>query len=187
MTRRRDDSSPKVFPGALGTRERLVTYGVGYGVGIGVPLALGVSFAVGFGEPAFLLVPLPFSIGLLTIFIFRPTGFAVANGEIVVTRLVHSIRVPLGNIRAIALPATRAKGFSIGIFRVEGIYGTFGSYWNRHWGRFHVYITDYTKRVEIRLLNGSRIIVSPDDPSGFVLAIRQAAARSGVSITFEGA
>ena len=47
--------------------------------------------------------------------------------------------------------------------RVDGIYGPFGSYWNKEWGRYHVFVTNHRKRVEIRLADDSRVIVSPDD------------------------
>lgn len=103
-----------------------------------------------------------------------------------VIRMIHSIHIPLRDVHAIVWPASHPEGSSIGILRVQGIYGTFGSYWNRHWGRFHAYITDHIKRIEIRLVDCSRVIVSPDDSFGFVEAARRAAEKSGTPLALEG-
>lgn len=177
----------EVLPATLGTRERLVTYGVGYGVGIGVPLALGIIFGLSFGEPRLLLFPLPFVIAFGLPHFFRPTGFGVTSDEICVLRRLGSTRIPLREIRQVVSPATDPHGPSIGIARVEGIHGSFGTYWNRGWGRYRTYVTDQRKRVELRLLDDSRVILSPDDPAAFLRAVRRAAAESGARIAVDGA
>jgi hypothetical protein len=171
-----------VFSASLGPRERLLTYAVGYGVGIGVPLILGISFAVGFSQPLILLFPVPFVLAFGAPYFFRPTGYAVTSSEIVVIRALGHKRIPLEAVCEILSPATSPPGFSIGLARVEGIHGTFGSYWNKTWGRYQVFVTNHLNRVEVRLEGGSRVILSPDDPMAFIDAVRKAALELGISI-----
>jgi hypothetical protein len=171
-----------VFSASLGARERLITYAVGYGVGIGVPLILGVSFAVGFSQPLILLFPVPFVLAFGAPYFFRPTGYAVTSSEIAIIRAVGRKRIPLEAVREVLSPAMSPPGFSIGLARVEGIHGTFGSYWNKTWGRYQVFVTNHLNRVEVRLEDDSRVIISPDDPNAFVAAVRKSASEHGITI-----
>ncbi|MGD8311840.1 MAG: PH domain-containing protein, partial [Gammaproteobacteria bacterium] len=144
----------RIFPASPGARERLIGYAVGCGVGMGVPLVLGASFAVGFSQPFLLLFPLPFIVAFGIPYFFRPTGYAVGQREILILRAIGRKRIPLESISAMVNPATDPPGSSIGLVRVEGLYGTFGTFWNRSWGRYRVYVTNRQNRVEIRLNNG---------------------------------
>ena len=171
-----------VFSASLGPRERLLTYAVGYGVGMGVPFLLGVSSAVGFSKPLLLLFPVPFMLAFGAPYFFRPTGYAVTSSEIAVIRAIGRKRIPLEAVRDVLSPASSPPGFSIGLARVEGIHGTFGSYWNKTWGRYQVFVTNHLNRVEVRLEGGSRVILSPDDPMAFLDAVRKAALELGTTI-----
>jgi hypothetical protein len=176
------NSYERVFSASLGARERLLTYAVGYGVGIGVPLALGMSFAIGFSRPLLLLFPVPFMLAFGAPYFFRPTGYTVTLSEIAVIRAIGRKRIPLEAVREVVSPATSPPGFSIGLARVEGIHGTFGSYWNKTWGRYQVFVTNHLNRVEVRLEDSSRVILSPDDPTAFLDAVRKAALELGITI-----
>jgi len=107
-----------------------------------------------------------------TPFFFRPLGFAVTNEAIIILRPLGSGRIQLDTLREIRVPATHPPGMTIGQMRVQGLYGTFGSFWNKHWGKFYVYVTNQANTVELRLTNGSRIIISPDNPQAFVQAVQ---------------
>lgn len=168
------------FPATLGTRERLSTLIVGYGVGLGLPLILVIVFSTVFQHTALLLLPLAFAFVLLLCYLLHPTAFVVAPEGITVSRHLMPYTVSLERLEAVVQPASRPTGFTIGLARVVGIYGTFGIFWNRQWGVFRVFITDQSKQVELVLADGSHVIVSPADPPGFVAAVRDAAARAGV-------
>jgi len=171
-----------VFSASLGARERLLTYAVGYGVGIGVPLILGISFSIGFSRPLLLLFSVPFMLAFGAPYFFRPTGYAVTSSEIAVIRAIGRKRIPLDAVSEVLSPVTSPPGFSIGLARVDGIHGTFGSYWNKTWGRYQVFITNHLNKVEVRLEDGSRVIISPDDPMAFIDAVRKAALELGITI-----
>ena len=171
------------FPARLGSVEKLVTYAVGYGVGIGVPSILGIAFALGFQRPILLLLPVPFVLMLTIISLFRPTAFSVTGERLIIARSVGSKTMSIERIEAVAYPASRPDGFTVGLVRVQGIYGTFGSFWNRKWGRFLMFVTDHNKQVELVRADGSRVIVSPDDPEAFVMAVEQAALQNDVPLS----
>ncbi len=171
-----------VFPATLGTREKLVTFGVGYGVGMGVPTILGLAFAIGFQNPWFLLFPLPFLAAFGAPYFLRPTGFGVSSTAFTVLRPGKPISIPLEDLQAALSPAPEPPGASIGVRRVSGIHGNFGTYWNRQWGHYRVYVTDATKRIELRLSDQSRLIVSPADPEAFLDAL----ARLGIAVIRQG-
>lgn len=79
-------------------------------------------------------------------------------------------------------PATDPPGSSIGVARVDGMYGTFGTFRNKIWGRYQVFVTNHLNKVEVRLRNGSRVILSPDDPRTFVAEISKIAVDHGITI-----
>ena len=176
------ENEQKIFPATLARKEKLITYLVGFGVGMGVPTVLGISFALGFQEPWLLLFPLPFVLAFGAPYFFRPLGFAVANEGITILRPLGSRRIQLETLQEIRVPATHPPGMIIGLMRVQGLYGTFGSFWNNHWGKFDVYVTNQVNSVELGLTNGSKIIISPDDPPAFVQAVQNVAAAYGLNI-----
>jgi hypothetical protein len=175
------DNEQKTFPATLARKEKLITYLVGFGVGMGVPTGLGLSFALGFQEPWLLLFPLPFVLAFGAPYLFRPLGFVVTNDAIIILRPLGSRRIQLDKLREIRVPATHPPGRTIGLIQVQGLYGTFGSFWNRHWGKFFVYVTNQVNTVELGLTNGSRIIISPDDPQAFVQAVQNVSAALGLN------
>jgi len=176
------DDEQKIFPATLARKEKLITYLVGFGVGMGVPTVLGVSFAFGFQEPWLLLFPLPFVLAFGAPYFFRPLGFAVTNDAILILRPLGSRRIQLETLREIRVPATHPPGMTIGLMRVQGLYGTFGSFWNKHWGKSYVYVTNQANTVELGLTNRSRLIISPDDPQEFVQAVKNVATAYGLNI-----
>jgi hypothetical protein len=141
---------------------------------------LGIIFSTTFHHSAVLLFPLVFAAILLLCYLLHPTGFMVGSDGITIMRYLRPVRVSLDHLESAAFPAPSPPGFTMGVIRVVGIYGTFGIFWNRDWGLFRVFVTNQANRVELRLDNGSRAIVSPDDPGGLVEALRAARARAGL-------
>ena len=170
------------FPATLGPREKLITYAIGYGVGTGIPTVLGISFAIGFGQPWLLLFPVPFAVAFTAPYFFRPTGFAVSSFGISVLRPIGAKLVPLGKLRELRTRAAFPSGLTFGLARVQGIYGTFGSFWNRKWGKFQMYVTNSANMVEIILIDNTRLIISPDDKLEFVSTVGGVAAANSLHI-----
>lgn len=150
-----------------------MTWLVGFGVGLGVPAVLGVSFAISFDRPLLLLVPVPVALMLLAAWHYRVTGFRVDAAGISILRPSGASRIPGSEAAEARFPARRPDGFTLGVLRIGGFFGTQGIFWNRNWGRFRAYVTDDRNTVELILRSGRRILVSPDDPAGFVAAVAE--------------
>ncbi len=163
------------FAARLGTQERVLFVALGCGVFLGLPLTLAVVFSVAFDtwQPLGLIVP--FVVGFAVILAFRPTGYAVDSRWLRVLRPVGPKRFPLEGVREIRAGDERPAGATIGLARASGFYGVFGSFWNREWGKYYVYVTDAGKAVQLVLGDGTRLFVSPDDPRRFLDTL----ARSG--------
>lgn len=167
-----EETAGNLYPASLSPRAKVITYTVGYGVGLGVPLTLAAAFHLGLGDPMAWLLPVPFAVILLLTRAFRPLGYRIASDTLAILRPAGEKRFATADIDAVAYPAADPPGVTLGLFRVDGFYGAWGVYWNRSWGRFRVYVTDAAHRVEIRLKDGGRIILSPDDPEGFAADLR---------------
>jgi len=160
------------FGATLSRRAKLVTWGVGFGVGLGVPIILSVAFGIAFGTPYPLILPLITGVLLLLAWRYRIVGYRLDTDAIRVLRPAGSAAIVLSDVAEIRFPASRPPGAVIGLWRVEGLFGTQGTYWNRSWGRFRLYVTDDKNTVEILLRDGRRVLLSPDDPALFVAQLQ---------------
>jgi hypothetical protein len=158
------------YHASLGPRERLITYAVGFGVGLGLPLLLAVILAATLKQPLILLLPLPFALAVALGALYRPLAFSFSPDHL--TLLVHrpagARAFPLLGLSDVNFPATPPPRGSIGLLSSQGYFGVFGKFWNRDWGTFEVYVTDSRRQVELIWSDGKRLILSPDDPSGFI-------------------
>ena len=137
---------------------------------------------IGFQEPWLLLFPFPFFVAFRATYFFRLVGLAVSNQEVIILRPFGSRKIRLESLREIRAPAGYPPGLTMGLFRIQGFFGTYGTFWNRDWGKFSVYVTNQANTVELLLENGSRVIVSPDDPQHFVREVCDTAKASSLDI-----
>lgn len=171
------------FPALLGLKEKIVS-------GVVVALAiffLAVSYDASGGElrhPSF-YVPSGILVTVLTLALgFRPIGYTLGSGALEVERPFTNWRLAYAEIRAVRAPAEYPTFFTIGVWRAEGFFGSYGFYWNRPWGLFRVFVTDSKRLVEIIREDGSRVVVSPDDPRGFRDALIARARLAGADVAF---
>jgi hypothetical protein len=174
--------SSVVFPATMGSREKLVTLGVGFGVGLGLPVLMGTHFAVLFHERFLLLFPVPFMIAFGLVAGFRPTAFVLSQDSVIVQRPFGPVSLPFETISAVKRPPDNPIGMVIRLLGVSGIFGEFGIYWNRNWGIFRLFVSNHQNRVELLMTNGSRVQLSPDQPNRFVADLIGASSRVGVPI-----
>jgi hypothetical protein len=102
-----------------------------------------------------------------------PAGYAVGSGDLAVLRRgARPLLFPLGSLLA-ARPAAMPR--SLRVLGSGGMFGWWGRFANRDWGRFKAYATDRRHGVLLEW-PGFKLFVSPEDPE----ALRQAVlARSG--------
>jgi len=101
---------------------------------------------------------------------FTIRGYTVTNDAILVHRLFWKTRLSReGLISATVEPdamkcAMRTCGNG-------GLYSFTGWYWTKRIGAFRAYVTDLRRTVVVRFKTRKAVVVSPDDPEGFVQAV----------------
>jgi hypothetical protein len=159
------------FKASLGKRERLFFYALGCGVFLGMPIVMGIMFSVGFGTLEPLALPLPFVMVFVLMLLFRPTGYRLDEKYISVTRPIGDKKFPITEVEEVRSGSEQPPGGTIGLARVDGLYGTFGTFWSRSWGKYHVYVTDAARIVQILFRVHRRLFVSPRDDEEFSRAL----------------
>jgi len=160
--------TPIRFDARLGKRERLFFALLGCGLFLGMSLLMGIIFSIAFETLEPLLLPAFFFVGFLLIMWFRPTGY-VLNGECIgVIRPAGVKKFAIADVCEVRRGIERPTGTTIGIARADGFFGVFGSFWNREWGKFYVYVTDATKSLQIRFRDGGRLFISPSNTTEFI-------------------
>jgi len=162
----------EVFPAApLERNARVVTALTGL-LAVLLPLALLLAQPRGLlvlvASPALLvaLVALPMALS--------PSGYAVGSGDLAVLRRgTRPLLFPLGSLLA-ARPTAMPR--SLRMLGSGGMFGWWGRFANRDWGRFKAYATDRRRGVLLEWPTGFKLFVSPEDPEAFCRAV---VARSG--------
>jgi PH (Pleckstrin Homology) domain-containing protein len=154
------------FPAApLEPRARLLTGLAGLlAVAAAVVLALvsdrGLLLVL--GAPSLFLVILAVPLAL------SPAGYAVGGRELVVLRRgVRPLVFPLGSLAA-ARPTAMPR--SVRLPGSGGLFGWWGSFANRDWGRFKAYATDRRRGVLLEW-PGFKLFISPEDPERLCQAV----------------
>jgi hypothetical protein len=105
---------------------------------------------------------------------WSPRGYAIADGSIVVSRLIGNVRIPLDGIREVrAATADDFRG-CLRLFGNGGLFGYYGLYRTSKLGRSTWYVTNRSKAVVV-ITGAKTVLVSPDDIDGFITAIRASA------------
>jgi hypothetical protein len=173
------------FPAMLSRRFRIYGYVLGYGCGILLPVSIGLAMALIYHRLEWLALPLPFLALIAATALFRPRAFRVAGDHVAVLRRIGPLRWPLSDIAAVRLPPVWPQSKPISMLATRGMFGTYGWFWNREWGMHRIYMTDADAAIEIERRNGQRIVMTPNDPGGFVTALEIAARHGGVRIGIE--
>ena len=108
--------------------------------------------------------------------LFTVRNYELAGGCLCVRRLFWVTRIPLD---ALVSAEWLPEGFG-GALRLcgnGGLYSFTGWYHQRSIGRFRALATRTTAAVLLRFGNRAPIVVTPDDPPGFVAAVRAAASQ----------
>jgi uncharacterized protein (DUF58 family) len=154
------------FPAApLEPRARLLTGLVGL---LAVALAVVLALVSRRGLLLVLGAPSLFVVILAVPLAFSPAGYAVGRRALVVLRRgVRPLVFPLGGLaaaRPTAMPHSSRLPGSVGLF------GWWGWFANRDWGRFKAYATDRRRGVLLEW-PGFKLFISPEDPEGLCHAV----------------
>ncbi|MDD5349727.1 MAG: PH domain-containing protein [Chthoniobacteraceae bacterium] len=119
------------------------------------------------GRVTLLLAGLWLVLPLSALFTIR--GYTVTPEAILVHRLFWDTRLPRRGLVSATVEPRALKG-SMRTCGNGGLYSFTGWYWSRKLGHFHPYVTDLNRTVVLRWEKRT-VVVSPDDPEGFVRAV----------------
>ncbi|MGD8816102.1 MAG: PH domain-containing protein [Acidobacteriota bacterium] len=118
----------------------------------------------------------PASYGLLVIVIgastFMVRGYSVVDGKLLVHRLGWSTKFDLAKLTEVEYSPGATLG-SVRVMGVGGLFGFIGRFRNETLGMYRALATDSANTVVLDFA-GSKVVVTPDDPSRFVTAVEAA-------------
>lgn len=136
-------------------------------------ITIGQYFSVNHDLKMAMIIVLIVAVMLFTA-LFMPRSFTINPSVLKITQVGFSRTVPIANIEGIE-PVTRQDlGFGLRTFGSGGFLGYLGKFWYKKLGHVTLYVTDTSKMLLVRLSNGRKIIISPDDREGFLKAWQQA-------------
>lgn len=101
--------------------------------------------------------------------LFVVRGYTITPDAILIQRLFWATRLPrAGLLSAVAEPKAMCK--SIRTCGNGGFFSFTGWYWSKSLKSYHAYVTDLNRTVVLRYERRT-VVVSPDDPGGFVRAL----------------
>jgi len=114
---------------------------------------------------------------LLISLLLSVSGYSIRQGQLLVHRIGWATRFDLAQLSSCEVNPHAMMG-SIRLFGNGGLFCYIGLFRNAVLGNFRAYVTDPARCVVLKL--GSRtIVVSPDDPDAFALALQDAAKGDG--------
>lgn len=153
------------FPAVLGTRQRILTGVVGIGLGFGGPFVLSVVLIATSGDPAFLILPLPFLGGLWLLHGLAPSAYTLEERGVVIERRLLPRLIPYGDVTG----ADRIRRPIGGVLAlgVNALFGARGPRWNPRTGLHYLAVTNTTDLVFLHTRRGL-LVISPARPDEFV-------------------
>ena len=111
--------------------------------------------------------------------LFVVRGYALADGTLLVRRLLWSTRVPLDGLRA-AWPSPEVMAGAIRLFGNGGLFSITGLFRSSALGRFRAYAMD-PKRGVVLELPARKVVVTPDSPQRFLQELRRLAPAAAIA------
>ncbi|HEX5003366.1 MAG TPA: PH domain-containing protein [Bacteroidia bacterium] len=102
------------------------------------------------------------------IFVYRPLSYAITPYSVVVKRPVKDLVIDKKDVREVRAVLQEEMKFPIRTFGNGGLFGYTGQYYSSRMGNMRWYATRRSNYVLLALQNGRKIIITPDDPAGFL-------------------
>jgi hypothetical protein len=108
---------------------------------------------------------------LILAYAYSPRGYRMAERAIRVKRLIGDVRIPLEDVREARIASAEDFAGCIRLWGSEGLFGYYGVFRTSKLGKCTWYATSRRNRVVV-ITAAKTVVFSPDDPDGFVAAIR---------------
>lgn len=104
----------------------------------------------------------------LLVYVYRPLGYAITSGQIIIKRFIGNVYIERENINTVTIATNQQLKGTIRIFGVGGLFGYFGKFANFELGSSTWYATRRKDLVLILTKDNKKIIISPDLKEEFV-------------------
>ncbi len=147
-----------------------------YLITIGVALLFIMIIAVQFshwensGAVKYFLVALLCLIYFIA-YLYMPLDYKITNEELIIHRLFKSIHIPRKNIVSAESVDKEMISWSLRTMGVGGLFGYYGRFMNYRIGNMIWYATRKDRAVLIRTVGDEKIILTPDEPEQFLVAL----------------
>jgi hypothetical protein len=111
---------------------------------------------------AIVLVTLPFSV----------RGYVLTPEAVWIERWGWRHAIPLSDVVSVTADPEALRG-SLRLFASGGLFGFFGIFWSRRLGMFRAYCTAPKRSVLLKLRQRT-VVISPENPEAFVVALENA-------------
>jgi Bacterial PH domain len=131
---------------------------------------VGVAMTARSGDPSWLLVGVPFTLGLWLFGRYAPAGYTLGDDGVQVHRKAGVLVIPYRTIRACDGERRSVSGLTM--FGSRGIFGHFGRFWSPRLGNYRLYLTNLRDVVWLATDDGW-IGLSPERPLEFLERLRR--------------
>jgi len=98
-------------------------------------------------------------------YLFKPSNYVVTSYSFIINRPLGEIEIPLNNIESAEKVEDKDMRFSLRLFGVGGLFGFYGIFSNKKFGRMRWYASRRNRFVLIKTTGNKKIVITPDDIS----------------------
>lgn len=151
-----------------------VSKGISIGIGILYASILYGHFTsipqIGWFPPVLLAVVLGGS--YLLAFLYKPLHYEMRDDVLMVHRLLKDVIILRTSIVSIEVLDKEKLNATIRLFGVGGLFGYYGKFRNKQLGTMTWYATRRDHAVLVKTNEGKKIVLTPDDPTGFIASFK---------------
>ncbi len=119
-----------------------------------------------------LIIPI-LSVGFFTAILFiayalRPVNYELTDGALIINRPIKAVTFLRSHMMHVELIDAKSFNNVVRTFGVGGLFGYFGKFYNRQYGKMTWYATQRNNFVLITTDNDDKIVITPDEPHKFV-------------------
>ena len=153
------------FKASLNTTTKIITI-------IGSLILIGVNLPILFFQQYIFWVTICILALTLVIFIiswgFSTKGYKIENQMLVIKRPLGNKNFALKDFQSIERIAKKDLRFSLRVFGNGGLFGYYGKFYNRKFGKMTWFVTNLNNSILIKMTDGKKIVVTPDEPESFL-------------------
>ena len=105
-------------------------------------------------------------------FAFHPTAYKVTQDVLIICRPIWNVQIKRTDIQSIAIIDKKELSGAVRTFGVGGVFGYYGCFANYTLGSMTWYATRKDNVVLITTTNNKKIVVTPNEPSAFIAALK---------------